>query len=213
MNDHRDHVLKHMRRLWNNWRGSLHMNAKSKPLQEVLKYVPAGVDKDDWEWLKTSTRNAVNRSKLSMPHRIGSKPIREIIYELGGKHGNPPDMATIFFETQIQEVLQSEPYLTNIEVVERCFRPQRKSHVVGFCGGITSRDLKGGSSAKADLLEDLIASKKEKTALLEELNSSRKENESMKRRMDNIEKKCERFESAMFGHQSPSRSPSEQNTS
>ncbi|XP_015165294.1 uncharacterized protein [Solanum tuberosum] len=139
-------------------------------------------------------------------------------------------METIFFETrkkdkklcepetyekyiEIQEVLQSEPSLTNIEVVERCFGPQRKSHVFGFGSGITSRDLKGGSSAKADLLEDLIASKKEKVVLLEELNASQKENESMKRRMENIEKKCEWFESPMFGHQSPSLSSSEQNTS
>lgn len=27
------------------------MNAKSKPLQEVLKDVPEGVDKGDWDWL------------------------------------------------------------------------------------------------------------------------------------------------------------------
>ncbi|KAG5580355.1 hypothetical protein H5410_050982 [Solanum commersonii] len=51
MNGHIDHVLKHLRRLWNTWRGSLHMNAKSKPLKEVLKDVPQGVDKSDWEWL------------------------------------------------------------------------------------------------------------------------------------------------------------------
>uniref|UniRef100_A0A0V0H0S5 Putative ovule protein n=1 Tax=Solanum chacoense TaxID=4108 RepID=A0A0V0H0S5_SOLCH len=115
-------------------------------------------------------------------------------------------MATIFFETRkkdkklcepetyekyikIQEILQFEPSLTNIEVVERYFGPQRKSDVVGFGGAVTSRDLEGGSSAKADLLEDLIASKKEKAALLEKLNVSREENESMNRRMDNIEKK------------------------
>ncbi|KAG5630666.1 hypothetical protein H5410_002383 [Solanum commersonii] len=145
-------------------------------------------------------RSIIERKNLS----IGSKPIREIIYELGGKHGNPPNMATIFFETRKKDKKLCEP---------ETYKKYRKNHVVGFCGGITSRDLKGGSSAKADLLEDLIASKKEKAALLEELNSSRKENESMKRRMDNIEKKCKRFESAMFGHQSPSRSPSEQNTS
>ncbi|WMV40449.1 hypothetical protein MTR67_033834 [Solanum verrucosum] len=237
---HRDHVLKHMRRLWNNWRGSLHMNMKSKPLREVLKDVPEGVDKSDWEWLvkdhflsakfkEKSTRNAMNRSKLSMPHRTGSKPIREIIYELGGKHGNPPDMATIFFETrkkdnkllepetnqkyeEIQELLQVEPSLTNIEVVERCFGPQSKSHVVGFGGGITSKDLKGGSSAKAALLEQLNVSRKEKAVLLEELNASRKENESMKRRMDNIEKRCEIFESAIFRDPSSPPSSSEQNT-
>ncbi|KAH0724859.1 hypothetical protein KY284_000724 [Solanum tuberosum] len=237
---HRDHVLKHMRRLWNNWRGSLHMNVKSKPLREVLKKVPEGVDKSDWEWLvkehflskkfkETSTRNAMNRSKLSMPHRTGSKPIREIVYELGGKHGNPPDMATIFFKTrkkdnkllepetnqkyeEIQELLQVEPSLTNVEVVERCFGPQSKSHVVGFGGGITSKDLKGGSSAKPALLEQLNVSRKEKVALLEELNASRKANESMKRRMDNIEKRCEMFESTIFRDPSSPPSSSEQNT-
>ncbi|KAH0693141.1 hypothetical protein KY285_020238 [Solanum tuberosum] len=135
--------------------GSLHMNVKSKPLQEVLQDVPEGVDKSDWKWLvkehflsekfkEKSTRNAMNLFKLSMPHRTGSKPIREIIYELGGKQGNPPDMATIFFETrkkdnkflepetnkkyeEIQELLQVEPPPTNIEVVERCFGPQSKS--------------------------------------------------------------------------------------
>ncbi|KAH0665357.1 hypothetical protein KY285_026563 [Solanum tuberosum] len=171
----------------------------------------------------------MNRSKLSMPHHTGSKPIREIIYELGGKHGNPPDMATIFFETrkkdnkllepetnqkyeEIQELLQVEPSLTNIEVVERCFGPQSKSHVVGFGGGITSKDLKGGSSAKAAPLEQLNVSRKEKPALLEELNASRKENESMKRCMDNIEKRCEMFESTMFRDPSSPPSSSEQNT-
>ncbi|KAH0678595.1 hypothetical protein KY284_019680 [Solanum tuberosum] len=171
----------------------------------------------------------MNRSKLSMPHRTGSKPIREIIYELGGKRGNPPDMATIFFETrkkdnklfepetnqkyeEIQELLQVEPSLTNIEVVERCFGPQRKSHVVGFGGGITSKDLKGGNSAKAALLEQLNVSGKEKAVLLQELNASRKENESMKRRMDNIEKRCEIFESAIFRDPSSPPSSSEQNT-
>nr|XP_033512791.1 uncharacterized protein LOC108945680 isoform X2 [Nicotiana tomentosiformis] len=82
-----------MRKLWNNWRGSLHKNIKSKPFRDALKDVPNGVDKSDWEWLvkehflsdnfkEKSARNSVNRSKLSMPHRTGSKPIRKIIYEL-----------------------------------------------------------------------------------------------------------------------------------
>ncbi|MCD7449897.1 hypothetical protein HAX54_002200 [Datura stramonium] len=116
-------------------------------------------------------------SKLTMPHCTGSKTIREIIYELGGKHGNPPDMTTIFFETRRNSgTTKAEPSLTNIEVVERCFGPQCKSHVVGFGGGITSKDLKGGSSMKSALLEELNVSRKEKAALLEELNASRKEN-------------------------------------
>ncbi|XP_019230436.1 PREDICTED: uncharacterized protein LOC109211359 [Nicotiana attenuata] len=100
-----------MRKLWNNWRGSMHKNIKSKPFRDALREVPEGVDESDWKWLvkehfltekfkETSTRNSINRSKLTMPHRTGSKPIREIMYELGGKDGNPPDMATIFFETR-----------------------------------------------------------------------------------------------------------------
>ncbi|KAH0715038.1 hypothetical protein KY284_007943 [Solanum tuberosum] len=173
MNDQRDNVLQHMRKLWNNWRGSLHKNVKSKSLHEVLKDVPMRVDKSDWECVvllmqEVSTRNSVNRSKLCMPHCTGSRPIREIVYEMGNKDSNPPNMATIFFETRkkgnelvepetvekyakFYEFVQSEPSLTNIEAVERCFGPQCKSHVVGFGGGITTKELKGGTTSKVAL--------------------------------------------------------------
>ncbi|OIT08516.1 hypothetical protein A4A49_35067, partial [Nicotiana attenuata] len=76
---------------------------------------------------------------------------------------------------KIKELVQSESSLTNIEVVERCFRPQQKSHVVGFGGGITAKELKGGNSSKA--------------ALLEKLNATVKENESLKGRLEGIESK------------------------
>ncbi|XP_059290138.1 uncharacterized protein LOC132043691 [Lycium ferocissimum] len=221
MNDQKEHVLQHMRRLWNNWRGSLHKNVKSKSLHRVLKDVPAGVHKSDWEWLvkehflsdkfkEASTRNSINRSKVTMPHRTGSKPYREIIYGLGGKDGNPPDMATLFFETrkkddelvepetiekyaEIQKLVQSDPSLTNIEVIEKCFGPQRKSHVVGFGGGITAKELKGGNSSKA--------------ALLEELKTTKKEKESLQKRMDILESKYERLERIVLGQ--PSSPPPE----
>ena len=71
--------------------------------------------------------------------------------------------------------MQSESSLTNIEVVERCFGPQRKSHVVGFGGGITAKELKGGNSSKA--------------ALLEKLNATEKENKSLKGRPKRLESK------------------------
>ncbi|XP_015160659.1 uncharacterized protein [Solanum tuberosum] len=160
------------------------------------------IEKDKLEHMwnavtETSTRNSVNRSKLSMPHRMSSKPIREIIYELGGKDGKPPNMDTIFFETrkkdnklvepetnakyvEIQKLVQSDSSLTNIEVVEKCFGLQRKSHVIGFGGGITSKELKGGNSSKA--------------ALLDKLNASEKENELLKKRMDELENKCQRMD-------------------
>nr|XP_033510048.1 uncharacterized protein LOC108943852 [Nicotiana tomentosiformis] len=192
-----------MRKLWNNWRGPMHKNIKSKPFRYALKDVPKTVDKSDWEWLvkehfftekfkETSTRNSVNRSKLNMSHRTGSKSIREIIYELGGKDGNPLDVIIIFFETRkknnklvepetnekyakITELVQYESSLTIIEVVERCFGPQRKSHVVGFSGGITAKELKGGNSSKA--------------ALLEKLNATEKENKLLKGRLEGLESK------------------------
>ncbi|KAG5567979.1 hypothetical protein H5410_065005 [Solanum commersonii] len=73
-----------------------------------------------------------------MYHHIGSKPIRDY---LSGKDGNPPNLATIFFETrkkdnmlvepkaiekhaQIEEILKVEPSLPSIEIVEKCCGPQ-----------------------------------------------------------------------------------------
>ncbi|OIT34191.1 hypothetical protein A4A49_62140, partial [Nicotiana attenuata] len=112
MDIHRNHILGWMKELWNKRRGQLHANyVKGKPIQEALKNVPKGVDKKQWEWLvkehfatesfqARSNRNAANRTKLKMLHHIGSKPIREIIYQKGGKDGKPPDLATIFFETR-----------------------------------------------------------------------------------------------------------------
>nr|XP_033512071.1 uncharacterized protein LOC104096429 isoform X3 [Nicotiana tomentosiformis] len=137
INCQRDNVLKHMRRLWNNWRGSLHLIVKSKSLRDVLKDVPEGVDKSDWEWLVKE-------------HFLSEK-----------------------FKAEIQELIQSEPSLINIEVVERCFGPQCKSNVVGFRGETTAKELKGGNSSKATLLD--------------ELNATRKENLSLKRLLDNLE--------------------------
>ncbi|OIT07787.1 hypothetical protein A4A49_63143, partial [Nicotiana attenuata] len=204
---------------------------KSKPLRDVLKVVPEGVDKSDWEWLvkehflsekfkERSMRNSVNRSKLIMPHRTGSKPIREIIYELVSKlcyyiEKPPLYMATIFFEThkkddkllepetyekyaEIQELIQSEPSLTNIEVVERCFGPQCKSNVVGFGGGITAKELKGGNSSKV--------------ALLDELNATRKENLSLKIRLDNLENTVAQLARTYSGQPSSTPSSTEPDT-
>ena len=50
--EYKDDVLKHMRELWNKWRGRMHFgNVKNKTVQEALKNVPFGVEKSDWEWL------------------------------------------------------------------------------------------------------------------------------------------------------------------
>ncbi|KAH0652880.1 hypothetical protein KY289_030558 [Solanum tuberosum] len=121
MNDHRDHVMGWMNELWNKWRGYLHVKyVKDKPIQQSLKDIPKGVDKKEWEWLvkehiasksfqARSSRKATNRAKLKMLHHIGSKPIREIIYQQGRKDGNPPILATIFFETRKKDNKLVEP--------------------------------------------------------------------------------------------------------
>ncbi|XP_016447710.1 uncharacterized protein LOC107772743 isoform X1 [Nicotiana tabacum] len=139
INDQRDHVLKHMRKLWNNWRGSMHKNIKSKPFRYAIKDVPKGVGKSDWEWL-----------------------VKEHFF-------------TEKFKDKIKELVQSESSLTIIEVVERCFEPQRKSHVVRFGDGITAKELKSGNSSKA--------------ALLEKLNATVKETESRKGHLEGLESK------------------------
>ncbi|XP_016473793.2 uncharacterized protein LOC107795640 [Nicotiana tabacum] len=198
MDIHRDHILGWMKELWNKWRGQLHAKyVKGKPIQEALKNVPKGVDKkQSFEfnvvtqiWAR-SNRNAANRTKLKMLHHIGSKPIREIIYQKGGKDGKPPDLAAIFFKTrkknntlvdpetiekhaQIQELVQSEPLLPNIEIVEKCFGPQSRSHVFGFGGGLKAKDLKGGTASK--------------TELLAKIRSTEDENQSLKDRLSNLE--------------------------
>ena len=87
-------------------------------------------------------------------------------------------------QAEIQELVQSEPSLTNIEVVERCFGPQCKSHAVGFGGGITTKELKGGSTSKA--------------VLLEELKTTRKEKESVQKCMDILESKYEHLENIVI---------------
>lgn len=43
---------------------------------------------------------------------------------------------------------------------KKCFGHQCKSHVVGFGGGIITKELKGGNSSKAALLDKLNAREK-----------------------------------------------------
>ncbi|KAH0709481.1 hypothetical protein KY284_010908 [Solanum tuberosum] len=131
-----------------------------------------------------SNRNAENRSKIKMFHHIGSKPI----YQQGGKEGNPPNLATIFFETrkkdnmlvereaiekhaQIEEILKAEPSLPSKDIVEKCCGPQTRSHVFGFGGGVKAKDMRGGTSSKAELLSELRSTQEKNKSLNEEKKS------------------------------------------
>ncbi|OIT00639.1 hypothetical protein A4A49_59903, partial [Nicotiana attenuata] len=77
------------------------------------------------------------------------------------------------FQAQIQELVMSEPSLPSIEIVEKCFGPQTRSHVFGYGGGVKAKDLKGVVSSKAELIF--------------ELHSTREENKSLKDRVSTLE--------------------------
>ncbi|XP_049386395.1 uncharacterized protein LOC125850568 isoform X3 [Solanum stenotomum] len=115
----------------------------------------------------------------------------------GRKDGNPPDLATIFYETrkknntlvdsetiekhaQIQELVESEPSLSSIEIVEKCFGPQSRSHVFGFGGGVKARDLKGGASSKPELLAELRSTQKENQSLKDCISNFQNEMKELK---------------------------------
>ncbi|KAH0709412.1 hypothetical protein KY284_010839 [Solanum tuberosum] len=145
LNDHRDHILGLMNELWNKWRGYLHTTyVKNKPIVQALKNIPKGVEKKEWEWL--------------VKEHLCSESFQ------GRKDGNPPNLATIFFETrkkdnmlvepeaiekhaQIEEILKVEPSHPSIEIVEKCCGPQTHSH--GFGGGLKAKDMRGGTSSKS----------------------------------------------------------------
>ncbi|KAH0698633.1 hypothetical protein KY284_012848 [Solanum tuberosum] len=163
-NDHRDHIFGWMSELWNKWRGYLHATyVKNKPIVQALKNIPMGVEKKEWK----------------------CKPIREIIYQQDRKDGNPPNLATVFFETrkkdnmlveleaiekhaQIEEILKVEPYFPSIEIVEKCCGPQNRSHVFVFGDRVKAKDMRDDTSSKAELLSELRSTQEKYKSLNEE---------------------------------------------
>ncbi|XP_073051570.1 uncharacterized protein [Primulina eburnea] len=208
---YREHTLEHMGALWTAWRSSLNVDyvRPCKTKAEVLKNVPQGFNAKEWDWLvtnkfltdefqKTSNQNSTNRVNGVMPHRTGSKPHRQLIYEMGGKDNNPPDIAKIFYETrhksgklvepeaqekydEIVKTVQSNASLSHIEVVEKCFGPQRHSHVFGFGGGMKRKHF---NCSQAAYIKDLEA----------KLHEKEEENNNLKRRMDGIESRLSKIE-------------------
>ncbi|XP_075479082.1 uncharacterized protein LOC142520019 [Primulina tabacum] len=133
-----------------------------------------------------------------MPHRTGSKPHRQLIYEMEGKDNNPPDIAKNFYETQhkngklvepetqekydeIVKTVQSNASLSHIEVVEKCFGPQCHSHVFGFGGGMKRKHFNFSQAAYIKYLEAKLHEKEE-------------ENNNLKRHMDEIESRLSKIE-------------------
>ncbi|XP_055960629.1 uncharacterized protein LOC126668450 [Mercurialis annua] len=218
-----EQTLEHMCSLWTSWRSSLNVKyvKPCKTKVEAVKNVPEGMESADWEWLvdnkflsdefqDISSRNTINRSKAIIPHahRCGSKPHREIIYEMGGKDGKPPDLATLYFETrnrggklvepevankydEIIKIMLSEPSIKEIELLEKCFGRQRHSHVFAYGGGMKRKKFHGSSkSAYVEELEARLRDKEEENCIL-------------KRRMESFESRLDKMENNHI-HQSTS---------
>ncbi|KAG5578662.1 hypothetical protein H5410_058796 [Solanum commersonii] len=120
-----------MNALWNKWRGHLHEKyVKNKPIQQSLKNVPRGVDKKEWEWL-VKENFASERARLLERLSIKRLFTRCVLFDMfdfdvkGGKDGNPPDLATIFFERRIKDNNLVEP-----EAIEKHVRSAQLEEMV-----------------------------------------------------------------------------------
>uniref|UniRef100_M1E190 TNP2-like transposon protein n=1 Tax=Solanum tuberosum TaxID=4113 RepID=M1E190_SOLTU len=185
-----------MNELWNKWRGYLHATyVKNKPIVHALKNIPKGVKKKECEWL--------------VKEHFRSESFQ------GRKDGNPPNLATIFFETrkkdnmlvepeaiekhaQIEEILKVEPSLPSTEIVEKCCGPQTRSHVFAFGGGVKAKDMRGGTSSKNELLSQLRSTQEENKSLNEK-------NKSLNDRLSTLEdkmKEIRKMQEFFVAHQS-----------
>ncbi|WMV45257.1 hypothetical protein MTR67_038642 [Solanum verrucosum] len=86
-------------------------------------------------------------------------------------------------EAQLEEMVQADPYLPIIEIVEKCCGPQTRSHVFGLGDGVNAKDLKGGTSSKAELLSALRSTRDDIKYLNEENKSFNEENKSLNDRL------------------------------
>lgn len=73
---------------------------------------------------------------------------------------------------KIVDATQSEPSLSNIELVEKSFGPQRHSHIICYGGGLKPNDMRT-TGTRAELQA--------------KLHETQKENDLLKSRMDEME--------------------------
>ncbi|XP_057248854.1 uncharacterized protein LOC125494642 [Beta vulgaris subsp. vulgaris] len=199
-------TIDHMKRLWQNWRGMLKQFAINKKggLENALKETPRDLTPDDWKWLvkehfssdafkKISSKNSCNRGNLTMPHRTGSMPFRQVIWEeMGGKEGkDPPLISEVFKRTrqgkcgtlkedvaakyeEIVTVETESPSLSHFEVVEKCFGEQDRGGMVCFGLGLKPKHVRGPLPTRADLTTHL--------------HEKQRENDELRKRIDEMEK-------------------------
>ncbi|XP_056685213.1 uncharacterized protein [Spinacia oleracea] len=180
MEQERTSTINHMKEIWRKWQGKMFQDhVKNKSMGQAITRVPRNMDKYDWEWLvrvyyhsdnykKIGGKNSENRGAVTMPQRTGSKPFRQIKYDMGGSSGNPPSFEKFWFDTHktgnilnkpetvekhemIKKTIQENPEMEVFDVIEECFGRQNKGYVVGYGGSVKPKDLRGPLPNRFDL--------------------------------------------------------------
>ncbi|KAG5595211.1 hypothetical protein H5410_036443 [Solanum commersonii] len=84
-------------------------------------------------------------------------------------------------------MVQADPSLPIIEIVEKCCGPQTRSLVFRLGGGVKAKDLKGGTSSKDELLSALRSTREDIKSLNEENKFLNEENKSLNDCLSTIE--------------------------
>ncbi|KAL3358786.1 hypothetical protein AABB24_000545 [Solanum stoloniferum] len=103
-------------------------------------------------------------------------------------------------------MVQADPCIPTIELVEKFCGPQNRSHVFVFWGGVKTKDLKGGTSSKADLLFALRSTQEDNKYLNKENKSLNNCLSTLEDEMKEIRKMQELF-AAQESHVQPMTSP------
>ncbi|KAJ8432754.1 hypothetical protein Cgig2_011677 [Carnegiea gigantea] len=214
MEVHREHVLEHMHALWTNWRADLKRYNITKPgrsLQQALDHVPSGLDKYEWEWLvkeiyskdphkKASVRNSANRSyyKKDRLHRTGSKPYRQVAWELGAKTGNELSFLQMFRETHKKGTEFATREIAQKYVAEKVFKSKSRSQVLGLGGGVKPKDVRGSYSTRAELEVELNVTRRKNKVLTDCLATVEAENEKIQNRVESVETEMMKIKALIF---------------
>ncbi|CAI0400370.1 unnamed protein product [Linum tenue] len=224
MEAYRGHIFKKMVKAWTNYRSDLNLKyvKPCQSLEDAIENVPCGIQKDDWEWLvtehylteefkKISVRNANNRAQGSMPCHLGSMSIGELTYQMTDKEGNMPSFTKVFScsrqkggaidpksarkEAELIETMHQNPGINGLDLVEKCFGPQKHGGILGYGSGITPKDLRTPRNEKNPEVEAQLQRSEEEKAALEEKNGALEaekaviaaEKEALFHRLNNME--------------------------
>ncbi|CAN0857837.1 hypothetical protein LINGRAHAP2_LOCUS6946 [Linum grandiflorum] len=159
---------------------------------QVKKWKDLNKDQLDHIWAsvqKKSARNTTNRKveKVYPRHHNGTKPARQIIYDLiRERGGEQPDLLTIFNRVYgqdgvikdlgaiaklngLEKALEDNPYMSDFELIEKAFGPQTHGSVVCLGGGVKPKDFKQKSVKNDELAAKLREAEEEKANLEREI--------------------------------------------